>query len=243
MTEETQPANAERFLDAFRTIEAALLAKSTQKYSKQPTFYDLVDDSKLLTSSQKEKLKQFAKLRNAIVHEPHQNGVPIADPRNDAVDWIERQALIIEKPPLVRNVLKIQPPLVLNKNSEISEFLELVSRFDFSQAPVGDGARVVALITTNAVTRWISSAYISNQGALVEESKIAEILTFSENTDEVAFKPKDLKVVDALRIFSGENTLIPPAAILITETGKPDEKPLGICVKSDVQALYKSIGF
>lgn len=243
MTEEAKPSNAERFLDAFRTIEATLIAKSTVKYSKQPAFYELVEDSKLLTFSQKEKLKQLAKLRNVIVHEPHREGEPIADPRIDAVEWIEQQALIIEKPPLVRSVLKIQPPSVLNKNSEISEFLELVSKFDFSQAPVGDGSNVVALITTNAVTRWISSAYISNQGALVEESKIEEILTFSENTDHLVFKPRDLKVVDALRIFSGENTSIPPAAILITENGKPEEKPLGICVKSDVQVLYKSIGF
>lgn len=243
MPEETKQTFAERFLDAFRTIEAALLSKSATKYGKKPTFYDLVDDSKLLTSPQKDKLKQFAKLRNVIVHEPHKNGIPIADPRIDAVEWIEQQALVVENPPLVRNVLKIQPPRVLDQNSEISEFLELVSKFDYSQAPVGDGARVMALITTNAVTRWISNAYISSEGALVDESKIAEILMFSETTDEIVFKPRDLKVVDALRIFSGENMLLPPAAILITENGKPEEKPLGICVKSDVQALYMSIGF
>lgn len=243
MTEEKELSNADRFLEAFRTIEAALLSKSSKKHGKQPPFYDLVDDSKLLTFPQKEKLKQFAKLRNAIVHEPHQHGVPIADPRTDVVEWIEKQAIVIENPPLVQQVLKIQPPKVLDTNSEISEFLELVSKFDYSQAPVGDGIRVIALITTNAVTRWISNAYISSEGALVDESKISEILAFSENTDEISFKPRSLKVVDALRIFSGENSQIPPAAILITESGKSEEKPLGICVRSDVQKLYKSIGF
>lgn len=243
MSESSDSRNAERFLDAFRTIEAALLALSTKRYTSQPAFYELVDDSKQITYAQKQKLKQLAKLRNAIVHEPYQNGIPIADPRSDVVEWIEQQALVIENPPLVKSVLKIQPPEVLNQNSEISEFLEMVSKYDYSQAPVGDGLKVSALITTNAVTRWISSAYVSNEGALVEESEIAEVLRFSENTDGIVFKPHNLKVVDALRIFSGENSQITPAAILLTHSGSPEEKPLGICVRSDMQALYKSIGF
>ncbi len=234
--------NAERFLNAFRTIEEILASKSSSKGRTHQAFTELVEGSKLLVPEQKRMLRATATLRNAIVHTPYFENRPIADPRDDIVLFMEKQAELLENPPKVKNVLKLQPPLVLDYDQEISSFLELVTRLDFSQAPVKSGASILGLVTTNAVARWLAASYENAEGVVLESSTIANVMAFKEETDSIIFKSKDLKVVDALRAFSGEDGTMPPAAILITDSGISTEKPLGICVRADVQALYRSLG-
>ena len=233
--------NAERFLNSFRTIEEILTARSAAKGRSRRTFSELVDGSKLLIQDQKKLLRGMAVLRNAIVHTPYLDDRPIADPRDETVAAIERQASLLENPPLVRNVLKLQPPQVLRDDQEISSFLDLVLRLDFSQAPVSSEGLLQGLVTTNAVARWLAASYENAEGALLESASIKDVMARNENTDSVLFKSKNLKVIEAIRAFSGEDGNTPPAAILITDSGAASEKPLGICVRADVQALYSAL--
>lgn len=235
-------SNAERFLNAFNTIEMVLRARSTNQ-NKSAGFSELVSSSKDLTSSQKSRLKDLAMLRNTIVHSPlDENGEIYADPRTSTVEWIELQAEIIEHPAKVLSALKLQPPITLSGDSEISTFLnDVVLPHQYSQTPYFRKDGTLSLITTNTVARWIASQYQPNVGLLLESSTIEEISSFSESIDLLVLKPSNLKVVDAIKTFSGLDG-IPPAAIVITHSGKNTEKPLGICTPSDLNQLYRTIG-
>ena len=93
--------NSERFLNAFITIEDFL--REEINADNYVTFYQVIDKATLSNSivrSYKDDLKEYADLRNAIVHE-RSGGSIIAEPNDYVVDRIERIATVLEKPPTV----------------------------------------------------------------------------------------------------------------------------------------------
>jgi hypothetical protein len=237
---------ARRFLDAYSTVEDVLRRRLDTNGGGRSRFYELVDQAvkgKFVSDQQGHRLKKAGDLRNVIVHERGSwGGDPVADPREDFVVWLERQADVISKPPLVRTVLKLKQPSVLDENEDLTQFLSLVKRYDFSQAPVRRGDGTLALVTTNALARWIATAHEPGEGFLAADATIAEILKFSEDNDRLVIRSRDLTAVEAARTFAGNACTIAPAAILLTERGKRSETPLGICVRADVAVLLAAIG-
>lgn len=236
---------ARRFLNAFAAIEAVLDEKDKRadKY-RYERFVDLLDSSTLLTDAQKKRLRSMARLRNAIVHNAYDGDMrPIADPREQEVAWVEEQAKKLEAPPFAFDVLKCHPPTVLGIDSDITEFFMLVSPpQNFSQAPVQTDSGEYALITTNAVARWVASAYSEEQeGALIDRASIGDVLGHSEAEDVLLLRDRGLTAVDAVRLFGGARQAI-PQAILLTNSGSHSEKPLGIVVRADIPKLLQSLG-
>ncbi|WP_147436299.1 hypothetical protein [Mycetocola manganoxydans] len=236
-------SNARRFLDAFHKTEIMLQSRFDRRDGKRPPFNRLIDESDELVGEQKSRLKELALLRNAIVHTPYSpRDEPYADPRNSVVEWIEKQADVIENPPLVIGVLKLDPPRVLQHSDDVSRFLaEVAYPFDFSQAPVRDANGQIFLVTTNAVARWVASAYSPHAGGVLPLASIAEVARFSEEGDRLHIASERLRVIDALRIFGGALG-VPPAAILMRSESPGDPDPLGLCVRSDLPELLRALG-
>lgn len=238
----TESVRAERFLDAFHRIESFLAEQQTDKPQRH-TFYELVRKSTHLTEQQKSRLREVGDLRNSIVHEPGAWGKqPIATPREDIVIWLEAQVSLIEKPPRVYETLKLQPPEVLEADSDLSSFLELVSDEDFSQAPVRLEDGSLSLITTNAVARWVASGYQRGEGVALDHAKVKDVLGFAEIEDKVFIAPRTFTAVEAVREFAGATGRAVPAAIVLTQNGKKDEKPIGICSRTDIAILLHALG-
>lgn len=234
-------SRASRFLDAFNRVEA-LLSKRVKGEEGKLAFGELVRKSKELTDPQVRKLLDIANLRNAIVHYPGGwGGDPIADPREEIVEWLEGQVDLIERPPRVITSLKLQPPIVIDSNADLSEFLEEV-RKNFSQSPVRLDNGELSLVTTNAVARWVASGYEADEGVALGHVKTHDVLKFTEEEDRLVVRPKSLRVVEAARLFSGAVMQPTPAAIVLTEDGKHEHKPIGICVRADVARLLTALG-
>lgn len=238
----TEQSNAKRFLNSFNRIDEVLRSRAKQT-THIPTFKEVVDASRELTNAQKKKMKDMADLRNAIVHTTLDGQEEIlAEPRLSAVNWMETQADIIEKPPLVIATISMHEPKILSFDSEIHEFLAQVSPpQNFSQSPFRDASGELKLITTNAVARWVAQNYEGESGILAGPSTIGEVYGSSEFEDRLEIRAKSLKCVEAVRAFSGE-VGVPPAAILITEPRGSEQVPIGMCTRADLPALYKSLG-
>lgn len=207
-------------------------------------FYQLVDDTKLINREQKRRLKELADLRNVIAHHPYNDDdEPYATPREETVRWIEAQADIIEKPPVVLSALKLQPPAVLSGTDRLLKFLNIVGApYNFSQSPYRQTCGELGLITTNAVARWLAMQH-QGDGFISGDVSIDQVVAAgAEFRDRVAIKNRTLKVVDALRLFSGDQENEPPSAILMTETGSGREKPLGLITPSDIPAMTNLLG-
>lgn len=237
-----EESNAQRFLNAFAAIEEILSRQQGRRadHDDWAKFYELVADSSTLLQRQKEKLRHYARLRNAISHTPYFKSKPIADPRIDTVEEIIKIQHDLEKPPLLVDALEdTGAPRIFNPNDNIDEFLELVKAYDFSQAPVKTESGF-ALITTNAIARWFAHS-LSEHGGVIESTPIHEVLKFAESGDQLKTVNPSITTVEAINYFSGlaDTNTEPPAALLVL--GKMGQVPQRLAVRADLSLLYTQL--
>lgn len=234
---------ARRFLNAYHGIENIL--RSRQGAGFDVGFSHLVRSDKLLLAEQRRLLLDLAYLRNAIAHTPYSEAEePYANPREETVQWIEKQFEIIASPPRVISALKLQPPKTLEASDRLSDFLILVGDpHNFSQVPFRRESGGLGLLTTNAVARWLARQYEDGQGYLADDVSVSGVAeSSSEIGDRLIVRSRTLRVVDALNTFAGTSQALPPAAIVVTHSGKQYEKPIGIVTTFDIPLLATVVG-
>lgn len=235
--------NARRFLDAFAAIEEHLAQVQSQRLGRDDwtEFSRLVDASDELTDPDRRRLRDAARLRNAIAHKPYRDGAAIADPRIDFVEQIEHIQANLERPPIAMDVLAVAPPRVFTPEDSLVDFAELVrAPHHYSQAPVRSVA-AYRLITTNAVARWYV-AILERDGGALHNPTLGEVMEFSEEADAAKVLSKRTTVVQAIRWLTGEaDAASPPAAIIFTTAGRQDENALAIATQSDLGVLYRAL--
>lgn len=233
--------NADRFLNAIVEVEELLLRSEAGNTGGQSDLVSMITRSKFLTAEHKRKLHTWRKLRNVIVHSSGVNSQPIADPRDTEVEELEKLVAILRNPPRVSAVLNLVAPVVLRWDSEVSDFFsELMPPKEFSQAPFIDQDGAYKLITSNAVARWAAASYEVNSGVIIEKTLISEVANYSEEGDKLVSRRQDLTCQEAIEILTNPNG-IPPGAILLTDTGHERGRAMGLAVKADLPALYKSL--
>lgn len=232
--------NSDRFLKAFTAIEGHL-RKLTNK-SNEVAFYELLriaGESNPVVKRYKDDLKEYADLRNAIVHE-RSDGHIIAEPNELAVQDIERISTKI------RNPSKLYPlfqTVVISKsiNEPISKAVELMHEHSYSQIPAYDAEKFMGLLTTNTITRWLGSCIAEDIFSL-KETSIMNVLGFSEDEDNCCFMKREALLIEAVEKFhSYELNGKRLEAILITTNGRPNEKLLGIITIWDLPKIYKEL--
>ncbi len=232
--------NAERFIEAYNRIDRKL----TDQGQDRPyvPFVKKVRESRLLVDPQRDFLYDCAHLRNAILHSKGSHtGDPIADPRTDVVERIERVADVVEKPPTVLATLQPQRPVTLAASDDLSAFLSEVAHLDYSQAPVRFGPGKLGLVTTNAMTRWFAEQYIAGDGMLAGAATLGEIVSRAESIDSLQIANRHITVVQAWRIFAGLDVPMAPAAIVLTKNGRQSETPLALVARSDVPKMLRAV--
>lgn len=232
--------NASRFIDAMTTIEKFLRDKDPRRHERKHfvEFKTLVKETPLLVDKQKRDMYDFIDLRNAIVHSPKERGRAIADPRDSALKQVEHQVDLLTNPPKVLNASSTTRPTLLNESDGLERFLVLVNKQAYSQSLYRRADGTLGLVTTNAVARWIASEYEATHGIATESISLGDVETYSEEQDELICRPRNLTVVEAIRLFSGQSGRV-PAAIAITHSGNPAEEPLGLAVRSDIANLVQ----
>ena len=165
---------SEMFLKAFANLER-WLRRSTNSARAVP-FYQVVDRAaERLPAARRfrDDLKEFADLRNAIVHE-RTDGHPIAEPNARVVEDIQRLETLLTSPPMV--VSHFQRKVVTAEDTwPLSRAVKLMEARNFSQLPVRRAECFVALLTANTITRWLG-AKTAEDIVSINEATVAEVL-------------------------------------------------------------------
>lgn len=227
--------NSQKFLDYYNRIDALLQEKGG--YKKYESFIWKVKNSKnAIIKRYKDDLISFGELRNAIVHSPNINSEPIAEPHKKIV---ERFGGIYEK---ISSPLKVIPKFQFQVtgayfNDYINEILLEMRRNSFSQFPVySKDRKVIEIITTNTISRWLSKQLESEGTILVEGITVADLILEIEYQKNFKFISRELSVYDVYDLFmdsikeNGRNL----DAVFITQSGKSEEKLLGLITVSDL---------
>lgn len=195
-----------------------------------------------LTEKVAEDLKEFAELRNAIVHSEYDDELrPIADPLPETIETIERYRDLLTHPPLALSVLgHHQKVITFSPDDDIREVLKVLRTSPISQFPIYSEGRAVDLLTTNTIARWVAADLDDNDH--LDAKTVQEVLTFAESNDRAVFLPRDITAQHALEaMLTPLNNGSLPRAGLITEHGKNTQKPIRVIGGSDVATLWNAV--
>lgn len=231
-------SNADRFLATFNKIERHL--RTMTRSDKGTSFFTLVTQAAkkdAVVRRYDTDLKEFADLRNAIVHE-RTDAHAIAEPYDHTVNALEGIAATLLDPPRLTRFQR--SVTTLTTADSVASAAGLMFRKSFSQIPIYSGSQFVALLTTNTIARWLGAS-IDEDVFSLSETPIGAVLEYAEDQDNVYFMGQRATVFDALERFQDSERRGRRGkrleAILITGDGRPSNKLLGIITVHDLAAI------
>lgn len=232
---------SDRFLTIFSELEKYLRASGNA--DKTSSFYQLVERNAATNSvvrRYKDDLKEYADLRNAIVHE-RTDGHVIAEPNERALTDFERIRTAILSPPKV--VPQFQRQVKTRETCEsIGHAVTDMQMGSFSQLPILNDDKVVDLLTSETVVRWLASE-MGNELVSLKDTAISSVLVHVEDAENYCFLPRNASLHEAVSCFEDFTARGKDLdAILITDGGKPDQSLLGILTVYDLPAILETLG-
>ncbi len=227
-------SNAERFLDAYAIIEHEMNVLMNQdKYVPFSRLLDYCSKKNIVISKNKVSLREYNELRNAIVHLRDSETEIIAEPSEAVTADIERIARLLSKHEDVLDYATKHVKYAQLDDSVESVYEKLVA-LDTTKLPVYQDGQYQGIITIELVC---ACAMHGKQNVMQ-----ARNLMIHDDKSKVVFMKKDesvLKAVEAFeKAFKQGNRLL---AILVSEHGQKDEKPLGIITVKDLVEMMDVI--
>lgn len=223
----------DEFIKAYNEVCEFLRAKTG--LSKEVPFYQLVDiaSKKYLAIGRRANLlKSMGDLRNAIVHHRCYPEVVIADPRPEIIEQLKQILESIRAPirviPLFQKEIKL-----FAVEDHLSEALAHMHDNDFSQIVVQVRSEF-RILSAEGIMGWLRTACADG----IADTGSATIGDAYRFEDEKAhrYMPRNATVDAAISAF--EHALaegVPRLqAILITNSGRATEKPMGIITTWDL---------
>jgi predicted transcriptional regulator len=179
-----------------------------------------------------EELEQYGRLRNAIVHEKRELGQYIAEPHHGVVSRIEKIAEIFTRPNYAltiatRNVVYFQ------YEDNITTVIHGIKQHNYSQYPIYRNKEFKGLLTTGDIVKWMARYSVNHMVDLVN-IKVRDILT-NVIQHPIEFANKSIDVFEVEEIYEeAHKNKTDLEAVIITENGKKDEKPLGLITAWDL---------
>jgi CBS domain-containing protein len=223
-----------KFETAFNRIHKAL--KEMVKGTDSDAFVELLYSgykNHSLVRKYKGELHQFAKLRNAIVHERVNADYYIAEPHIEVVERIEEIAREFEKPQTALSIAT-SPVFYYYEDAYLKDVLKVINKFDFTRFPVYDkDDKYIALLTSTEIIQWMAK-HFSDDVVHFEDVRVKELLTNGKNYF-VTFVDEDASLYHIEELFERYHTRGKKLqAVIITETGDRHGKPIGVITPWDL---------
>lgn len=226
--------NSDRFIYAFNRIEKQL-EKISGLTSYLP-FARLIDKTKHLNAVVRkfeQDLREYADLRNAIVHHRTDAEFTIAEPHDDVVALIEYIDHELSKPVTVGDLFLCKVH-ILQTTDTLMTGLRVIREKQFNQIPIYNKNQFVGLVTATGITYWLAD-HMTEEIISREMPTLLDIHSHEKKKKTYRFVGRDLSVYEAEEYF--RKSLISGNrldALLITENGSEWEKLLGIVTTQDL---------
>lgn len=230
-----------RFLSTFNQIEKHLYSiTKTQQHTPFSGVVERAATQSAVIRQLKSILKDFADLRNVLVHQ-YDSEKEIAIPSVEAVADLEDLAEKLLSPPTLLSLFAMQVE-ICHSTDPVGTAAKKMHSHSFSQLPVYENDRMIGLLTAETIARWLAVRLEGDIGML-EEEPINKVLPHQENQSYHVLMGREATVFDALEEFekslhSGKSL----DAIVLTHSGKATEAPLAIITISDMPKLVKAKG-
>lgn len=226
-----------QFLKAFDRIEAYL--RTTLKTDGHVTYYSMIEQlskSNAAVRRSSRILKRLGDLRNLFSHQDREMAIPSPS----AIAEVEQMANQLESPPLLMSLFSMNVE-TCSLGDPVGKAARLMHEHVFSQLPVMDSGRLVGLLTSETIARWLATK-LKDGMDLVAEEPVESVLRHQESESKYKLVSRTATVFDGLKAFDdalhkGDSL----EALLITNSGSATEALLGISTPYDIPKMLKSI--
>ncbi|MCM3570356.1 CBS domain-containing protein [Neobacillus mesonae] len=180
----------------------------------------------------KKDLVQYARLRNAIVHEKMEVGFYIAEPNAKVVYHLEKMADILSRP---NNGLSIASKNVISfqDDDRISNVITSIKNHGYSKFPIYKSGKCIGLLTSSSIVKWMAQNMI-NSSVNLADIRVSDIMKFEKN-HPIKFVSKEINIFELENIFEkSHKNKRKLECVIISENGGPEEIPLGIVTPWDL---------
>ncbi|MCZ8537557.1 CBS domain-containing protein [Paenisporosarcina quisquiliarum] len=191
--------NSDRFLTAFHRIEQSM--KEIIGTNDHLSFYKLVELSKrknAIVRRYEEDLKEYATLRNAIVHHQTSTEYAIAEPHDEIVQALETIDEALAKPVTVGEMFERKVSTLQAKDT-LREALIMIRDKQFTQIPVYDDHVFVGLLTAVGITFWLAN-HVENED-ISWEMTVESTLQHEKKKENHLFVPREMSIFEAEELF------------------------------------------
>jgi predicted transcriptional regulator len=221
------------FIHEFNNLESYL--KELYKIEKHVSFYDLIDKTKYKSSvirNFESLLKSAGTLRNAIVHGKEYPYKLIAEPNEEFVEEFIRINNAIQKPKLVSN-LGSNNFHIYKIEDKLEDALRDMHENDYSQIVYESNSRY-AIITREGISKWLEANF-TNDIVSLKEITLKAISKYEEESNW-CYISRNTDIYEAKEKFADAQRKI--QAIIVTQNGKNNEKPLSIITHWDIREEF-----
>ncbi|KAB7709144.1 CBS domain-containing protein [Bacillus aerolatus] len=232
-TQKTNDELSERFEAAFNRIHNKL--KAMGKQSDGDAFVELLHNSARNHASIRahlDELKQFAKLRNAIVHQKTEAYYYIAQPHEKIVDRIEQIDKILSEPAEAISIAST-PVYTVEPDTPLLKVLDMIRDNKLAEYPIYEKGKCQGLLTGREILKWMADNQ-ENGKVDIADVTVKDILP-SKNDYIISFVKRDANIFDIEYTFEEHQSNNKKLeAVLITPNGGSDELPVGIITSWDL---------
>ena len=229
--------NATRFLNAFSIIEQR--CREITNEDRTAKFYLVLRNAAKVNEIIRRyqiDLQDYSELRNALVHDRSDSGEVIAQPIDEVTNHIEKIAAMLNKPESLKNHF-LKSVKTCGTSDRVIEVYARMKQLGTSKMPIYDQNEFKGLLTLEMIADWS----VLNRKNMPDPT-VDEVFNPQFKSEKVYFMKKDASILEALELFEkamyqGVNLL----AIMITETGKRNEKLLGIVTVADLPKIINLI--
>ncbi len=188
--------------------------------------------------SQREKLLQFAQLRNAIVHNPERGKAhPIAEPHPIIVEQYEAVLNKVLNPPKALSVaISFNKIFTASLEDKAKDVMRIMNEKIFTHVPVMEGDKMVGVFSENVVFSFLVKHEIAIVDKDITICEFGEFLPIEKHPSEYfLFASRTALLFDIQKLFDNElekNRRL--GVVFITDSGKQDEKLLGMITAWDI---------
>lgn len=232
-----QEDRIDTFIESYNAIEKYL--EEVVKRDRYTGFTSLVRDYQKQFGEwdDAQGVLEMARLRNVIVHNLTEPYEYLSVPTEETLLKIrDIQEHLIN--PVLAEQLFSKKVITVACNDKLSKLFSLIKKTKHTRYPVYDANHFCGLVTENSIAHWLARnvSYQQNE-IVVADISIETVLNVNKNRINYQFISKDTRVDEARVLFFDNSRL---EALLMTETGRIQQRLLGIATRWDVLRLKET---
>lgn len=232
MNKKQGPLLSERFEVAFNQVHDALRDIVQINDERFVVLVKIGAKKYQIIETFKKDLEQYAKLRNAIVHEKMEVGFYIAEPNAKVVNHIEKIANLLNRPNFALSIAS-KNVVYFDVQDSILKVTSAIKEYGYSKFPIYKNKKCIGLLTAGSIMKWMAQQM--NSGVVNLSEIHVEDIMLVEKERPIEIVAKNINIFEVENIFEkAHKKKRKIEGIVITENGKSDEAPLGMITAWDL---------